>query len=420
MNKILTAVSVLVLTGIAINTQAQERVKVLSYNVLNFPNPDFVDHRADTLRKIIDYYTPDIFLMQELKSESGMLELLDVAFNHSGTEYFAAGTWVPQISNPGSSWLLQQNVIYNTDRLTLIEESYLLTGHRDLNIFKFLVNDENLEVHQDSTFFYTISWHLKSSQGAENAQQRAQMAQVLVDHFDDMDPNASVLIAGDYNIYSSSEAAYQLLLNAGNAIQLQDPIDAPGSWHDNASFSYLHTQSTRTSQINGDGAGGGMDDRFDIILASANMFDPQGSIRYVDESYEAMGNTGNCFNQRLIDCTGGSIPSDVVYAMYQMSDHLPVKMELDVYLPEITGVSNIDKLASMVGSNLVRDRLEIQLPLETKGTYTVRDISGSTVSQGNMNASKFISIPVGHLAQGLYLLHIDSGIYRPFKFVKMN
>ena len=404
---------------ISISVQGQERLKILSYNVLNYPNPDYNDQRADTLRKIIDHYTPDIFLIQELKSEAGLQELLDVAFNHSG-EQFASAEWVSQVSNPGSTWPLQQNVIYNTEKLVLLNDYFLLTAHRDINIFRFLVKDENLTSHMDSTIFYAVSWHLKSSQGAANAQQRALMAQVLVDHFEVLDPEATVVVAGDYNIYTSNENAFSLLLNSSNAITLQDPIDAGGNWHDNAAFSYLHTQSTRTSQINGDGASGGMDDRFDLILGSENLFDPQHNMRYVDQSYEAFGNPGgNCLNQRLIDCPNNDMPANIVYALYQMSDHLPVKMEIDVTLPTSLGIKNPSELLDLMGGNLVRDKLVLQLPTDFIGrtlSYNVFDIFGHQVLDGQMSGS-VLDIFTGALPAGMYILRLDAPQIASFRFV---
>ena len=52
-----------------------------------------------------------------------------------------------------------------------------------------------------------------------------------------------------------------------NGGRLFDPIDRIGNWHNNSSFSDVHTQSPRTAQFGG-GASGGMDDRFDFILFS--------------------------------------------------------------------------------------------------------------------------------------------------------
>jgi endonuclease/exonuclease/phosphatase family metal-dependent hydrolase len=422
MKKCWTAVVLSLVTVIGISeVKAQEEIKVLSYNVLNYPNPDYDDHRADTLRKIIDFYTPDIFLMQELKSAAGLQTLLDVAFNHSGETAFASGTWLSQVSNPNTSWPLQQNVIYNTQKLTLLEESYLLTVHRDLNLFKFLVNDENLSLHQDSTFVYAFSIHLKSSQGGANVQARRDMVEVLTDYLATLEADATVIVAGDFNVYSSMETGYQLLINPNNALPLKDPINTPGNWHDNASFSDVHTQSTRVSQINEDGAGGGMDDRFDFILLSGPVFNEDARVKYIDGTYENLGNTGNCFNQRLIDCTGGSIPSDVVYAMYQMSDHLPVKLEMEVHLPSTsTTRQNNERLRALTGSNLVRNQLAVSAKgvHEIQGSYSIVNSSGHEVYRSQTAPVPTLDIYTGHLSPGLYLLVFDQQDWKPFRFLK--
>lgn len=411
----------LAVIGVNSGVKAQEEIKVLSYNVLNYPNPDYDDRRADTLRKIIDFYTPDIFLIQELKSAAGLQTLLNVAFNHSGETDFASATWVSQVSNPNTSWPLQQNVIYNTQKLMLIEESYLLTVHRDLNYFKFLVNDENLAVHQDSTFVYAFSIHLKSSQGGANVQARRDMVEVLTDFLATLEPDAIVVLAGDFNVYTSLESGYQLLINPNNALPLKDPINAPGSWHDNAGFSDVHTQSTRVSQINGDGAGGGMDDRFDFILLSAPAFEENARVKYIEGSYENIGNTGNCFNQRLIDCTGSSIPSEVVYAMYQMSDHLPIKLELEINLPESSTTHLISQpYKVLTGSNLVHNQLSVSAKgsLEIQGSFRILDSSGQEVLRSKTAPVASLEIYTGQLSTGLYMLFFDEQNWKPFRFLK--
>ena len=167
------------------------------------------------------------------------------------------------------------------------------------------------------------------------------MAQILTAYLATLEPNAYVVLGGDFNIYTHTEPAYQQFTSGQNSsFVFVDPLDAPGSWHDNANFSHTHTQSTRTFQINGDGAGGGLDDRFDFVLLSESVYQPESRVQYVEESYESLGNGGNCLNQYLLNCSGSGVSNDIRHALWQMSDHLPVKMELEVHLPLSTSVEN--------------------------------------------------------------------------------
>ncbi|MCH2224939.1 MAG: hypothetical protein MK066_09245, partial [Crocinitomicaceae bacterium] len=80
---------------------------MLNYNVLNYTNN--TASRADTLAKILNYYTPDIFMVQELKSAAGFQEIVST-LNGINSDPYLGGTYVSQISNPSSSWTLQQNI----------------------------------------------------------------------------------------------------------------------------------------------------------------------------------------------------------------------------------------------------------------------------------------------------------------------
>ena len=137
----------LALLGISQLSSAQLNIDVLSYNVLNFPNGGA--DRIDTLKKVLSYYTPDLMLVQELKSEAGLQSITDALTEISPVTY-VSGNWVSQQSNPSSSWKLQQNIIYNTEMFSLAEESVILTDYRDINYFKLYLNDVDLGMTMDT------------------------------------------------------------------------------------------------------------------------------------------------------------------------------------------------------------------------------------------------------------------------------
>ena len=161
--------------------------------------------------------------------------------------------------------------------------------------------------------------HLKASQGYEA--DRLAEATILRTYLLTLPQDLPVIVTGDFNLYTSSEPAYQHLLGAGTA-QLHDPLDRPGSWHDNAAFADIHTQSTRTKSFGG-GATGGMDDRFDLMLVTDDFLDAAGP-EIQPDTYTAVGNDGDHFNVSIIEGGNTAVPYDVAYAIYQSSDHLPL------------------------------------------------------------------------------------------------
>ena len=301
----------------------------MSYNVLNFPTGNIAG-REDTLRQIINQVEPDLFLIQELKNDSGLQLILNESFaDLSGT--YEATTFVPQQSNPSSNFKLQQALIYNSDLFGLATEGYLQTSVRDLNKYKLYYKDPALENGADTAFFYVFIVHLKSSQGSSNVAARLEMAQTLSFHQQFLEDDASMIVAGDFNVYTSEEPAYQELIDPSNQIVLRDPINTPGDWN-SSSFQpkSVLTQSTRSSSIFGDGAGGGLDDRFDFVLLSEDMFEPWNMIVYEPDSYYAMGNTGTCYNQSITNCSGGEWSDEMLQSLYYMSDHLPIVLNLNL------------------------------------------------------------------------------------------
>ncbi|HJL75165.1 MAG TPA: lamin tail domain-containing protein, partial [Candidatus Marinimicrobia bacterium] len=129
--------------------------------------------------------------------------------------------------------------------------------------------------------------------------------------------------AGDFNIYSnssSSEPAFDMLTGEGNDDdgRLFDPIDRIGHWHNNSSFADVHTQSPRG------GSYGGMDDRFDWIFVSEAVLNETYEINYVENTYWAVGNDGNHFNQAINNGNNTSVNDAMADALHDASDHLPV------------------------------------------------------------------------------------------------
>lgn len=307
--------------------QAQTILRVMDYNLLNFPEPNPAG-KEDTLAKILAHHPVDLLICQEVRTEAGAQLVLDQSLNVNGETRFSMAAWEPMHSDPGADYFLQQIIYYDHDRFTLKEQGYLTTYVRDLNWYTLYVNDDVLPTTHDTTFLTVFAVHLKAGNSTWNANERDAMAQVLVDHLSTLPPDRHLIVAGDMNLYTGYEDAFQTLTDPGNAIVLEDPINTIGDWSANSMYAGVHTQSTREWSIYGDGAGGGMDDRFDIALCSSGLLDDGERLHVVDGSYRALGNSGDCFNQSITDCSTLLTPFSVLRSLYFMSDHLPVVFDL--------------------------------------------------------------------------------------------
>jgi hypothetical protein len=305
------------------DSRAQDTIAVMQYNLLNFSTSS--QSRADDyLKDIIQYAQPDILLVNELTSSAAANYIKTNALNVGGVSHYETASYN---NGPG----LDNMVYYNADKFTLLSQVSISTSPRYTDGYRFYYNDPNLSYHMDTIFFNFYVSHLKSSTGYEST--RAAAAATIRNHLDNLSDVDNTFLVGDFNLYNSSEAAYFNFLDTG-ACQLYDPIDRPGSWHNNSSFSDIHSQSTRTTSFGG-GATGGLDDRFDFILCTSDVLNGGNRVEYVPGTYRSLGNDGNHFNKALTDSpTNSSYPASLVQDLYNMSDHLPIFAEFALNLPD--------------------------------------------------------------------------------------
>lgn len=354
---------------------AQTSIKVMSYNTLNFPG-GLIPNRQDTLRKIIDYVQPDLLMLQEVRNAFGLNQILTQSFAGLG-DHYATSTFIFNQSSSFELNQLQQAIVYNTDIFGLADEYWRTTSLRDINVFKLYLKDQSALNSGDTTFVYTFVTHMKAGFGSDNEQQRLEMAQVFVDELANIPSNSYVLFGGDFNVYSSSEPAYQLILNSNNPITIEDPINAPGNWGSSSyPFKEVHTQSTREFTIFNDGASSGVDDRFDFVLVSSNLKSAASPLRYKVGTYQALGNNGTCFNQSITACAGNNVvPTPILQSLYYFSDHLPVVLELETDLTlAVTDRREMGKEPYLLsyGSELM---ISTKLPLN-QAVFSLFDLNG--------------------------------------------
>ncbi|MCF6213204.1 MAG: T9SS type A sorting domain-containing protein [Flavobacteriaceae bacterium] len=398
---------------------SQTQLKVMSYNLLDFPkllpNP-----RENYLKSILDAIQPDIFMVCELQTEAGADLILNTSLQTTDNRYARAAF----IGNQSSSYQgIQQLVFYNSHKLLLTAQSEVVTSIRDINHYTFKLKTVNMATNP--LFLEVFVAHLKSSQGYES--QRASMVQDFTSALGSIPSNHFVLIGGDFNLYTNTELAYQELLDNTNAVVLVDPINHPGSWHNNSIFTDIHTQSTHTSSFyfdgsNNYGAGGGLDDRFDFILMSKNL-QTSSDLYYVTDSYLAYGNNANCFNKSINDTScSGTFSQTIRDNLYNMSDHLPVVMTLET--PESTlAVKNQNLVAPVVfrRGNLIKDWLELQLNTNIEvANLKVYNQIGQVVLNKFITTSKTLKYNIKHLKPGVYYIKIDNlKSVKPLKFIKL-
>ena len=295
-------------------------VRMLTYNLLNFSDDD---NREMHYITILESISPDLIIAQEIIGQDGFEN-----FQSDVLDVFQGGQWS---GAPFINQSAQQDIalFYKQDIFTYINTSAINTaqssGTRDVIEWTMVHNLSDLE-------FNIYGVHFKASSGASNASQRLEEATILRNHLNSLPIGRHFIVGGDFNIYSnssSSEPAFNMLTGDSddNTGRLFDPINRIGNWHNNSSFSDVHTQSPRTSSFGG-GANGGMDDRFDWLFVSENILSDQSSMFYIENTYTAYGNDGNHFNDAINSGNNFSVSNDIADALHDASDHLPVYMDV--------------------------------------------------------------------------------------------
>jgi endonuclease/exonuclease/phosphatase family metal-dependent hydrolase len=295
-------------------------VRVMTYNLLNFSDED---DREDDFIQVIDFIDPDLIIVEEVVGQTGYSKFRSDVLDNIGQDIWSSAPFTNQSA--------QQDIAlyYHHDDFTFMSTNVVYTaqssGTRDVI--------EWVLVHvQSGVEFKVYGAHFKASSGNSNAAQRLEEATVLRDYLNNLPQDSRFIVGGDFNIYSnnsSSEPAFEMLTgSSSNDIgRLFDPIDRIGAWHNNSSYSDVHTQSTRTTSFGG-GATGGLDDRFDWLFVSESLLNSGSSMYYEEESYTAFGNDGNHFNDPINQGENSEVSNEMANALHNASDHLPVYMDL--------------------------------------------------------------------------------------------
>ncbi len=305
---------------------SQDTVRIMQYNVLRYGQSGQEPAVKNPLMiSILNHVQPDIVGVNELNTSADYgATLLSGAFNVNGVTYWKKG----KLSLAGIDKSLANNIYYNSEKFTLLKQDTVSTIQREITGYNFMYNDSNLVKTKDTISFTILVLHFKAGNTSNDESTRGVEATAVVNYINAF-PNAkNIMVMGDYNVYTNTEPGFSNLVTSTNLInRLKDPINRVGTWNNNASFSDIHTQSTHTTQTGGFSSGG-MDDRFDIMLCSNSLIGDSLKMRIIPSTYVAVGNDGKHFNLALnASPTNTSVPTDVLNALYNMSDHIPIRAD---------------------------------------------------------------------------------------------
>lgn len=292
---------------------------------------------------------PDVIAAQEFSSQTsvdGFGAMLNSAPGSPGD--WAAATFIngPDLDNA---------FFYRTSKVTYIGTTVIAAGSavstdQPRNTYRHDFLPAGLAGASNTIAIYNS--HMKAGSAGSDQSRRLVEAQRIRDNAQGLDTNPSngvadglpagynFIVVGDFNIQTSSQAAYQELVGsqANNTGRFFDPISTTGSWNNSSSYRFVHTQDPLND----------MDDRLDFLLVSASLINGAGvdyignpAIAYStstwndpNHSYRVWGNDGTSYGTGIQVGSNSMVGATIAQAIRNSvggsvtGGHLPVYLDL--------------------------------------------------------------------------------------------
>jgi len=389
-------------------TAASAQLRVATWNVSNYSG----GRTADIQTAVYASYqgrsmSPDVLLGQEFVSAAAVAAFLNILNSAPGSP----GDWSAAAFVNGND--TDNALFYRTSKIQFLAQTVVSQGAsgtsnhpRDVN--RYDIRPVGYTGAAATLACYSV--HMKAGDSTSDQNQRLIEANAIRANSGSLNASWNYLIAGDFNIQSSSQAAYQTLLSSSPvAGRFVDPIATTGSWNNSSAYRFVHTQAPGgTDPI----VTGGMDDRLDLILLSPSLTNgsafnyignpaaPYSTTTWNDpnHSYRCWGNDGSSFNQILTVAGNTMVGSTVAQALRQSTGgdggHLPVFLDMRVP-PEVASVAVLDfgdvEQGSTAQQNLLVSNGGDIAKWTAAGianlTYSLAATAGITVPGGSFNAA---------------------------------
>ena len=416
--------------GFSLSASAQtQTLKVMQYNLLNYGNNtgycnttnNNINDKNEYIRTILTAYYPDILTVCEMGRSTALPnDFLRNNLNIDGKNY-----WMTKPGSNTNNSSLTNCIFYNSLKLTLVHYDVAQYDTREVDVYDFkFKNDES-----GSIVLTCVIAHLKAGQTNSDELKRKTMAEKTMRYLETNYRERNVLIMGDFNLYNSSEPAYLAFTNRTtypNSYFI-DPVYpyGVGYWNNNSTYKDYHTQSTHSDNDSDCHSSGGLDDRFDFILMSENIYGGRDGIQYVSGSYNALGQDGRHFNKSVNYPQNYVVSQEVADALYGNSDHLPVIMELLISENYNTNELIDNDLSYDLFPNPTNDIINLRFYQNNigKANLLLFNTIGQTVHYEDVVVNDNLfehTINIENLPEGLYFLKITNadGLTKTVKIIK--
>ena len=395
--------------------------RITTYNLLHYGRPQANRYALKNtyLQPILATIKPTIIGFNEIDTTfHSILDTLNTvmpyAMEHGG------------VHNTTNTDILD-GLFWKSGKFKWIRDTIICNYIRDIVAYDLYYDDPLLGTTHDTVKIKVITAHFKSSDAVADRVARDTETRRVMRYLDHLTDTINMVILGDFNLYKSSENAYQNLIATTNALtRFNDPANRPGKWDGNDTFAVVHTQSPRLVQLSDQGASGGLDSRFDFVLLSSAMMNGWKGMKYIPNTYTSFGNDGLHYNKALTDApTHSVLPTSIIQALYSCSDHLPVYADVAITPPLLLVPNSVSQLQH------IRGQLSFQNPFGSTIYYQLNDaanaysyklvsMQGAVIQSGLLTAQAHEISINNDLATGLYFIQIadNNGQVAVWKLVR--
>lgn len=415
-----------------------DTLRVMAYNVLYYGDrpPCQGPHQSyhKYLETIIRYANPDLVSLEKMAAipnykgdPSGVAPLGfadSVKTMVMDQAYPGKYEYAPFTNNAAADNV--NLLFYNKIKLGFLGIVSNYVNVTDFNTYKFFYRDSLLKQNHDTIFLFLTTNHTVSGTSASNI--AARNSQVM-GQFNQIKSVFNVLpnyiSMGDFNVHNSNEAGYLSLTQISDTnFILYDPpfypdakYNYPADWDQfpNLYASHLTTSTRQSSKIpNSCGTSGGAKSWYDHILFSRAIAQNLSGIKYIPNSFKVIGNDGRRKGISVNDPSipNYSVPSNVLEAIFQMSNKYPIMATFEVKKQVVSGFfpSISDQKLSVRIVNPASDALEIGFSEPDWGrrySCHIYDMTGKEVLNYENQTSQANETLFWSVQAGMYLIRIQ-------------
>ena len=390
----------------AVNAQSNftDTVSVVTYNINNYGAASTKSCplegsplKNNYLRTILSYLNaPDIVAFEKMSGTPK--KLASDSIKKSIMDSVCPNCYASVNYTNVSGYKKVNTLFYKTAKFGYLGTTSIYTadnGISDINLHKLYYKSPLLATTHDTIYLNVIVVH--DASGASSALQRGtEIGGAMSWIAANVKTAGNYIFMGDFNTQNSSEACFQAMINPKDTtVRFYDPPNQLGDWAGmSASFANYLTQSTRTSDPGDCASTNSMLTRFDHILCTNPIMNGINNIKYIHGTFKVVGQDGLHTGMALIDApTNVSVPSDVLNALYMMSEHLPVQLKLAISkqtsLPiglvfaDVSLINNRPYLQWQNNNNLPANVYEVEKSTDGRVYSTIKTIAASIENIGD-------------------------------------